>query len=121
MLKLNWREIGEGSIIPILVIALWQGSVAPAWVNPQVLPSPLAVLPQWIAYLLPLEPYNQAAGDWVRGAVSGELIGDTLSRYRVLLGVAVGASLALSLGLMMGSSKRVYAWMNPLVQVVQPI
>jgi NitT/TauT family transport system permease protein len=90
------------------------------WVNPQVLPSPLAVVQKWFAYLLPLQPYS--GGSWLAWAVSGELLLDAYSSMvRVLLGFVIGAGLALPLGLAMGASTRVYAWFNPLVQLLRPI
>ncbi|MES2742513.1 MAG: ABC transporter permease [Pseudomonadota bacterium] len=120
MNKLRWSEIGIGMVVPALLIAVWQASATLGWVNPQVLPSPLAVLQRWIAYLLPLTPYE--GGNWLGWAVSGELIIDSIgSLYRVVVGFAVGAGLALPLGLLMGSSARLYAWLNPLTQVLRPI
>lgn len=121
MLKIQWREVGTGLIVPVAIIALWQTVAALGWVNPQILPSPLAVVRKWIEYLLPLEPYK-GSGSWLAWAVSGELAYDAISSmYRVALGFLVGAVLALPIGLAMGANERVYAWLNPLVQVVRPI
>ena len=123
MAKQNWREIAAGAVVPVVVIALWQASAQLGWINPQVLPSPLAVVQKWVEYLLPLTPYDPAAGiSWLGWALSGELLTDTLSSmYRVVVGFAVGAGLALPFGLLMGSSPRMYAWLNPLMQVLRPI
>ncbi len=122
MSKLNWREAGVGFVVPVVLIALWQGAVSAGWVNPLVLPSPLAVLRKWIEYLLPLGAYDPQASSWLTWAVSGELLRDTAgSMYRVLVGFALGAGLALPLGLAMGANQRVYAWLNPLMQVLRPI
>jgi NitT/TauT family transport system permease protein len=118
----SWRQAGVGLIVPALLIALWQASAMLGWVNPQVLPSPVAVVQKWIAYLLPLQPYDPAAGSWLAWAVSGELIVDSIgSLYRVVVGFLIGAGLALPLGLAMGASQRVYDWFNVLVQMVRPI
>ena len=118
----HWRELAAGIVVPVLVVALWQVSAMLGWVNPQVLPSPAAVVHKWFEYLLPLQAYDPAAGSWLAWAFSGELIGDTFSSmYRVVVGFVVGAGLALPLGLVMGSSKRMYAWLNPLMQVLRPI
>jgi NitT/TauT family transport system permease protein len=118
--KIAWREIGVGLIVPAVVIAAWQAVAMLGWVNPQVLPSPLAVVEKWIAYLLPMQPYSE--GNWLQWALSGELIHDAMgSLYRVIVGFVIGAGLALPLGLAMGASARVYAWMNPLVQLLRPI
>ncbi|WP_296950023.1 ABC transporter permease [uncultured Massilia sp.] len=121
MSKTNWRETAVGAIVPIVVIALWQASATLGWINPQVLPSPLAVAEKFVEYALPLQ--ERAPGEsWLAWAVSGELWLDTLgSMYRVLVGFAVGAGLALPLGLLMGASRRAYAWFNPLMQVLRPI
>ena len=122
MMKINLRELGAGLIVPVVLIALWQTSASMGWVNPNVLPSPLAVVQRWIAYLLPPVTFAEAGGSWLAWAVSGELIVDALgSMYRVVVGFLIGGVLALPLGLVMGASPRVYAWLNPLTQVLRPI
>ena len=122
MAKSQWREAGVGLIAPAVVIALWQGAATLGWVNPQVLLSPGAVVHKWCESLLPLQPYDAAAGSWLGWAFSGALIGDAMgSLYRVIVGFVVGAGLALPLGLAMGAQPRVYAWLNPLVQLLRPI
>jgi NitT/TauT family transport system permease protein len=120
MANFKLREMSTGFIVPVVVILLWQLSSSMHWVTPLVLPSPLAVVRKWFEYLSPTEPYKD--GNWFMWLVSGELIRDTIgSMYRVVTGFVVGAGLALPLGLSMGSSQRVYAWLNPLVQVLRPI
>ncbi|MBC7513524.1 MAG: ABC transporter permease [Herminiimonas sp.] len=120
MARIKLREMLTGLIVPIVAILIWQAFSSLGWVNPLVLPSPLAVVRKWFEYLAPTEPY--AGGNWLMWLVSGELIRDTMgSMYRVVTGFLVGAGLALPLGLSMGSSQRVYAWLNPLVQVLRPI
>jgi len=122
MAKMQWREIGAGMVVPVVLIAIWQTVSALGWVNDHVLPSPVAVVQRWMAYLLPQTAYAETGGNWLRWAVSGELIVDALgSMYRVVVGFAVGALLALPLGLLMGASPRMYAWLNPLAQVLRPI
>jgi NitT/TauT family transport system permease protein len=132
MEKRNWRSDWHqrlvGMVVPLLAIALWQWVASAGLVNPQVLPAPLAVGRKWVEYLLPLQPFAEHAGGgwwaWARLSwlFSGELVVDTLtSLYRVVVGFAIGAGLALPLGLAMGASRVVYAWMNPLVQILRPI
>ena len=81
--KANWREIGVGLVVPVVVLAVWQLAATLGWVNENVLPSPLAVVRKWIAYLLPLA--DRAPGEaWWKWVLSGELIVDSLgSMYRV--------------------------------------
>lgn len=121
MQKATLRGTGIGLIVPALIIAAWQGVAMAGWVNPQVLPSPLAVVERWIAYLLPVAPYD-GTGSKLAWMFSGELIIDSIgSMYRVIVGFLIGAGLALPIGLAMGASKRVYAWLNPLFQLLRPI
>jgi NitT/TauT family transport system permease protein len=127
MVKRRGKDIAVGLIVPVVAIGIWQWVASMGWVNENILPSPLAVWHKWVAYLLPMQDFNtwhenNPQGGWWSWAMSGELIIDSLgSLYRVVVGFAVGAGLALPLGLAMGSSRIVYAWMNPLVQLLRPI
>ncbi|PWC32819.1 ABC transporter permease [Azospirillum sp. TSO35-2] len=112
----------RGALVPVLMIALWQGLSSSGMINPVVLPSPVAVVERWWAYLLPADPYDPAQSSWILWALSGEMLFDAWSSlYRVVLGFAVGAGLALPLGLAMGGNPRVYALFDPLMQVLRPI
>jgi NitT/TauT family transport system permease protein len=116
------RQIGTGLIVPTVLVALWQTAASMGWTNEHVLPSPVAVVQRWVAYLLPQTPYAEATNGWLAWAMSGELLIDAIgSMYRVVVGFLIGAALALPLGLVMGASPRVYAWLNPLAQVLRPI
>ena len=119
----RWRELLVGMVAPVLALGLWQWVAMMGWVDPLVLPAPLDVWRKWVAYLLPLTPYAEYTGSgWLRWALSGELPMDIYaSMVRVAVGFAIGAGLALPLGLAMGASRVVYAWMNPLVQILRPI
>lgn len=121
--RLRWNDAATGLVVPVLAIALWQWVAASGLVDRQVLPAPLDVWRKWVDYLLPLEPFEHYTdGGWLTWALSGELPVDVIaSLYRVVVGFAIGAGLALPLGLAMGASHRVHAWMNPLVQVLRPI
>src|SRR5450830_136918 len=122
MARIDWREIGVGLVVPAVVILLWHMAAHLQWVNAQVLPSPGAVVAKWVEYLLPLQPYDAAAGSKLAWVFSGELVQDSLgSLYRVVVGFVIGAGLALPLGLAMGAKPRVYAWFNVLVQLLRPI
>lgn len=120
MNKQTLRNIVSGCIVPLAIIALWYASVRLGWVSAQKLPAPLTVLERWISYILPATPYE--SGNWLKWALSGEMIDDAASSmFRILIGFAIGAGLALPLGLAMGASQRVYALFNPMLQVLRPI
>ena len=120
--KRKRQDIAAGLVVPLVAIAIWQWVAVNGWVNEHILPSPLAVAKKWGAYLLPLQEFGQHGGSWWAWAFSGELIVDSLgSLYRVVAGFLVGAGLALPLGLAMGANRVVYAWLNPLVQLLRPI
>jgi len=120
--RLSAAAVARGAIVPVLVLAFWQALSSSGLINAVVLPSPVAVLVRWWAYLMPADPYDPAQSSWFLWALSGEMLHDAWSSlYRVVLGFAVGAGLALPLGLMMGTSDRVHALMDPLLQVLRPI
>jgi len=115
-------RLGRPVLVPALLLAAWEGVARAGWVSPLVLPAPSAVAVRWVKYLLPLEPYQPSAGSWLGWAVSGELPRDALtSLSRVAGGFAIGAGLALPLGLAMGANPVAYALLNPLVQLLRPI
>ncbi|KQQ87436.1 ABC transporter permease [Massilia sp. Leaf139] len=124
----EWQARAVGMVVPLLAILIWQAVASAGLVNPQVLPAPVDVGHKWVEYLLPLQAYEEHGGRiwwssaWWAWAFSGELVVDTLtSLYRVVVGFAIGGGLALPLGLAMGAIPAVYAWMNPLVQLLRPI
>ncbi len=115
-------EVLRSVAVPVVLLAVWEGCSRAGWVNPMILPSPSAVFLKWIAYLKPLRPYDPAAGSYLAWLVSGELLHDAAaSLFRVVAGFLIGAGLALPLGLLMGTSRTVYALVNPLLQVLRPI
>lgn len=112
----------KGIWVPAIVLIVWQIVVQMGWVNPQILPSPWAVLKRWGEYASPLEPFDPATGSYIKWLFSGEMIADLLSSlYRVVMGFLIGAGLALPLGLLMGASNTIYDYTNPLIQVLRPI
>lgn len=116
------KKLLHSILVPVILIVVWECLVKGKFINPQVLPAPSQVLLKWIAYLKPLEPYDSQNMSYLAWLLSGELPHDTLaSTIRVLGGFAIGAGLALPLGLLMGGSARVYNLMNPLVQLLRPI
>ena len=115
-------RLGRQLLVPVLVLAVWEAISDAGWVSPIVLPSPSQVLLRWIAYAKPVEPYDPAQGSWLGWAFSGELPHDAVaSLIRVAGGFALGAALALPLGLLMGASRIVHELMNPIVQILRPI
>lgn len=87
-----WRRRLLPLIGPLLLFLLWQTAVSAKWLNPVLLPSPGETL----GYLF------SALAD---GSMNRD-IGDTL--YRTLMAFIVAAVLGVPLGVMLGSSERLY-------------
>lgn len=116
------KKLLHGAIVPLLALALWQALSSLGLLNPQIMPSPLAVLRKWGEYLAPTEAYTPQLGNYALWLLSGELLQDAYaSMSRVIGGFLIGAVLALPLGLLMGTNKTVYKLFDPLVQVLRPI
>ena len=112
----------SGFALPLLLLILWQTLCSAGFVQPMVLPSPLAVAQRWWTALLPAQPFDPAQGSYFAWVFSGELPHDAAaSLWRVILGFLAGAIPALPLGLAMGASHGAYALFNPLVQILRPI
>lgn len=112
----------KGIIVPVIVLVLWQALSSSGLIQPTILPAPTAVVSRWFEYLLPHEAYDPVASGWLAWALSGELPHDAwASLYRVVVGFAIGAVLALPLGLWMGASRNGSELMNPLIQFLRPI
>jgi NitT/TauT family transport system permease protein len=119
---LRIRGLLQGALIPLVVILIWEICARAGFVSTIVLPAPSAVAAKWWAAVQPAEPYDPAVRSWLAWVLSGELIHDAASSlYRVVVGFAVGAGLALPLGLAMGAKPRCHDLCNPLVQVLRPI
>ena len=116
------KRLLQALLVPVAVLAIWEGLSRAGVINPLILPSPTRVALRWWAYLSPLHPYDPAQGTYLRWLVSGELPHDAAaSLFRVLTGFAIGGGLGLGLGLLMGVSSTVYRLLNPLVQILRPI
>jgi NitT/TauT family transport system permease protein len=114
-------RIFGGLIVPALLLGLWHALSQTGYFRPEILPSPWAVMQRWAAYLAPQEALAPGY-DWLAWLNSSEMLSDaTSSLYRVLAGFAIGAGLALPLGILMGADKRIYALFDPLVQFLRPI
>jgi NitT/TauT family transport system permease protein len=109
-------------IVPVLLLAAWEGVSRVGWVTPLILPPPSQVALRWWLYLTPVEPFATAGLSPLTWLFSGELPHDAAtSLMRIIVGFAVGAGLALPLGLFMGSRPLVYELFNPVLQVLRPI
>jgi NitT/TauT family transport system permease protein len=95
----------RSTLVIVAVLAGWELVCRLAHVSPAILPPPTQVARRWFDY-----------------AASGELPHDAAATlWRVVVGFAIGAGLALPLGLWMGAASRAYELFNPLVQILRPI
>jgi NitT/TauT family transport system permease protein len=109
----------RGLIVPIVLLVLWEIAGRTGIVSTLVLPPPSAVIHRLLEAVAPPEGGDHTPLAWL---VSGELQRDAFaSMTRIVLGFLIGAGLALPLGLAMGASDRVYAYLNPLLQILRPI
>lgn len=90
--------------IPIVLLG-WELSVRMGWVNGNLFPAPTAVF-----------------GALVDLAQSGQLFADIeASVLRVTVGFIIAAIIAIALGMLLGRSPRLAAYLLPLIDLVRPI
>jgi len=112
----------RGALVPVALLLLWEILSRTGAVSPVVLPPPSAVAVKWWAGLQPALPYDPAQESYLSWLFSGEMPHDAVSSLgRVLAGFALGAGLAVPVGLMLGTSDGLYGLFNPLLQVLRPI
>ena len=116
------KQLIASTIVPLLLLVAWELLSRFGFFSPHVLPAPSRVALRWISYASPQEPFNSATMSYVVWFFSGELPHDAVATiFRVTVGFAIGAGLALPLGLLMGNFNRIYRHFNPLIQVLRPI
>lgn len=116
------RLLVSSTVVPLVLLAAWELLSRFGFFTPQVLPAPSQVFLRWIAYASPQEPFDSATISYVVWLFSGELPHDAVATiFRVTVGFAIGAGLALPLGLLMGNFNRLYRHFNPLIQILRPI
>lgn len=116
------KHLLHATVLPIGLLLLWELLTLNRVINPQILPAPSQIFLRWIAYAKPAVPYQDAHLGIMAWIFSGELFLDAFATcYRVVVGFVIGASLALPLGLFMGTTKGVYKLFNPLIQILRPI
>ncbi|HTU02667.1 MAG TPA: ABC transporter permease [Candidatus Sulfotelmatobacter sp.] len=115
-------RLASSFLVPVVLLAAWEGVSRAGWVSALVLPPPTAVAARWWAYLLPAHLYDPASGSWLAWALSGELPHDAAaSLFRIALGFTLGASPALPLGPVMGAWPLAHALFNPVLRILRPI
>jgi NitT/TauT family transport system permease protein len=98
-------RLGRAVLVPVVVLVLWEVISRAGVVSALVMPAPSRVVVRWWAY-----------------AASGEMLEDAAGSLTLVLGgFAIGAGLALPLGLLMGAKDWVHDLFNPLLQILRPI
>jgi sulfonate transport system permease protein len=92
-------------LVPVLLVATWQGAASLGWLSSRVLPAPLEVVTAFWAL-----------------AASGELWTHVrVSAGRALIGLAIGGGLGLLLGLLTGSVRFFETLLDSTIQMVRNI
>ncbi|PKO90129.1 MAG: ABC transporter permease [Betaproteobacteria bacterium HGW-Betaproteobacteria-10] len=106
--SLRWQTLvrkGQGLIIPVILVVIWESVVRLGWVSAHLLPPPSEL----ISTLRELIDNGELAGH----------IG--ISTLRVVIGFAIGAGLALPIAAAVGLSRRVEALVDPTFQAIRAI
>jgi sulfonate transport system permease protein len=91
-----------GFVLPVLLLALWQHAVDRTWLPHQILPAPLLVMHSFVE-------------SWTSGDLPAAI---EISLSRLAWSGLIGGSVGLLLGVLMGTSRRVSAYLLPTFEVV---
>ncbi|MFC3996861.1 ABC transporter permease [Nocardiopsis sediminis] len=101
----TWRSIGLGAIVPVALLAAWQGAVSAGVYSPDQLPPPLAVAGAFTELI--------GRGDmWLHIAISFQ---------RVVLGFVWGSAIGLAAGGVVGLVAPVRSLLAPTVQALRAV
>lgn len=106
--KALYRQVAQhltGAILPLICLLLWQGTVDAGWINTHVLPPPS-------------ELYETLIEQFQHGALWQHIL---VSSLRVLLGFFIGAGLAILIGVAVGLSRQIEAFIDPSFQALRAI
>lgn len=106
-------DLWRASILPLAILALWSAVTDGGWVPKYILPSPGQVV--------------TAAWDFVVGGNSAQAYSGTFlvhfwaSLKRVMGGFALGAGLAIPLGVVLGYNRRIASYIEPTLHLTRSI
>jgi len=106
-------RVWRASILPLAILAIWSAITDGGWVPKYLLPSPGQVV--------------AAAWDFIVGGSSAQAYSGTFlvhfwaSFQRVMGGFALGAGLAIPLGIVLGYNRRIAAYIEPMLQLTRSI
>ncbi|MBP1993631.1 ABC transporter permease [Paenibacillus eucommiae] len=99
------RRFVWGSVLPALVLVLWQIASWQGWVSDLLFPSPIAILKEFYTIVK-----------------SGDLFWHLkISLQRALIGFGLGGSAGLLLGLLVGMFKRAEDLLDPTIQMLRTV
>jgi len=101
---LGWQRVAPW-VVPLLLLAAWQAAAQLGWLSTRILPAPWDVAKAAVALSLSGELWSHV---WT-------------STWRALTGFAIGGGLALTLGLLTGSSTKAETLLDSTIQMIRNI
>ncbi len=112
--RFDWQRMARRSLLPVLLLALWQLASSAGWFDPSFVPSPGAVLDSWWQWIFgPRSELAWNSGTWF------EYVG--LSAWRVVVGFAIASVIGISVGVLIGWFSLMNDLLDPIVQGLRPI
>lgn len=111
----RWRTVAESLLVPILVLALWEGLGQSGMLRRGIVPWPSLIIDGWYVWAfgpvgLGLNPYS---GTWLDAVI--------FSFQRVAQGFALAIVVGVPIGVMIGWSRVVARVIDPTIQSLRPI
>ena len=103
-------------VIPAVFLLSWQLISMSGLFPPMLVPAPAKIVQamlEWVSPSFSAGPKAYFTGTWLQDALG--------STFRALSGFAIGSSLAVTLGILVGWSKRMERFIDPSVQLLRPM
>jgi len=110
----EWERLARRTLLPVLLLALWQYASAAGLFDPSFVPSPTAVAGAWWQWIFgPRSELAWYSGTWLEYVY--------LSAWRVLIGFAIASAVGISVGVLIGWFALMNDLLDPIVQGLRPI
>jgi NitT/TauT family transport system permease protein len=113
MERTDWMRLGRWLAVPIVILVLWQVLAGVYGWGGGFVPTPVQVVQTAGVWIFGFGSNDRYAGTWLPAVIA--------SSERVFGGFVVASIIGVALGMLIGRSKLVADYLDPVIQVLRPV